>query len=256
MRLLRLRMQPWHSMHCHMAGACAKLDLTSILTLLPTPVPPNCPHPPQGGFENLTAIRQAGVQCPLLCKEFIVEVGGWGGAESDWLHAMVGGGRMQCGTGPTLFLRTSNSLGSAVGLVCNRGALARLFSPVEAIGHAVAVGWLYCRAPDLSLVSFGHPHRLVTPSKPRHLASASDTHTACHDPSLPPPRPPPQAYQVFKARASGADAILLIAAVLPNSDMNYLIKAARSVGLQCLIEVRRRRQLSTRAGAAPCRATL
>ena len=47
----------------------------------------------------------------------------------------------------------------------------------------------------------------------------------------------PQAYQVFKARASGADAILLIAAVLPNSDMNYLIKSARSVGLQCLIEV-------------------
>jgi hypothetical protein len=46
-----------------------------------------------------------------------------------------------------------------------------------------------------------------------------------------------QAYQVFKARASGADAILLIAAVLPNSDMNYLIKSARSVGLQCLIEV-------------------
>jgi hypothetical protein len=42
---------------------------------------------------------------------------------------------------------------------------------------------------------------------------------------------------VFKARASGADAILLIAAVLPNSDMNYLIKAAASVGLQCLIEV-------------------
>jgi indole-3-glycerol phosphate synthase len=46
-----------------------------------------------------------------------------------------------------------------------------------------------------------------------------------------------EAYQVFKARASGADAILLIAAVLPNSDMEYLIKSARSVGMQCLIEV-------------------
>lgn len=46
-----------------------------------------------------------------------------------------------------------------------------------------------------------------------------------------------EAYQVFKARASGADAILLIAAVLPNSDMAYLIKAARGLGLQCLIEV-------------------
>ena len=46
-----------------------------------------------------------------------------------------------------------------------------------------------------------------------------------------------EAYQVFKARASGADAILLIAAVLPNSDMEYLVKSARSLGLQCLIEV-------------------
>ena len=46
-----------------------------------------------------------------------------------------------------------------------------------------------------------------------------------------------EAYQVYKARASGADAILLIAAVLPNSDMAYLIKVARTLQLQCLIEV-------------------
>ncbi|KAG7670467.1 putative Indole-3-glycerol phosphate synthase, chloroplastic [Nannochloris sp. 'desiccata'] len=46
-----------------------------------------------------------------------------------------------------------------------------------------------------------------------------------------------EAYQVYKARASGADAILLIAAVLPNSDMEYLIKVARAINLQCLIEV-------------------
>ena len=57
---------------------------------------------------------------------------------------------------------------------------------------------------------------------------------------LPPHPTPPnstQAYQVYKARAAGADAMLLIAAVLPNSDLSYLTKAARSVGLQCLIEV-------------------
>lgn len=42
---------------------------------------------------------------------------------------------------------------------------------------------------------------------------------------------------MFKARASGADCILLIAAVLPNADMSYLIKVARNLGLQCLIEV-------------------
>ena len=27
----------------------------------------------QGGFENLQYIREAGVTCPLLCKEFIVD---------------------------------------------------------------------------------------------------------------------------------------------------------------------------------------
>ena len=29
----------------------------------------------QGSFDNLLAIRKAGVTCPLLCKEFVVEVG-------------------------------------------------------------------------------------------------------------------------------------------------------------------------------------
>ena len=47
-----------------------------------------------------------------------------------------------------------------------------------------------------------------------------------------------QAYQLFKARAYGADAVLLIAAVLPNNDLEYLIAAARKIGLQCLVEVR------------------
>lgn len=56
-----------------------------------------------------------------------------------------------------------------------------------------------------------------------------------------------QAYQLFKARAYGADAVLLIAAVLPNNDLEYLIASARKMKLQCLIEVR---QLS--AVAALC----
>lgn len=36
-----------------------------------------------------------------------------------------------------------------------------------------------------------------------------------------------EAYQIFKARVSGADAILLIAAVLPNADLAYFSKAAK-----------------------------
>jgi indole-3-glycerol phosphate synthase len=45
------------------------------------------------------------------------------------------------------------------------------------------------------------------------------------------------AYQILKARASGADCILLIAAVLPNQDIAYFMKAAMTLGMICLIEV-------------------
>ena len=41
----------------------------------------------------------------------------------------------------------------------------------------------------------------------------------------------------MQARAFGADAALLIAAVLPNSDLAYLLKAAAKCGLQALVEV-------------------
>jgi len=44
-------------------------------------------------------------------------------------------------------------------------------------------------------------------------------------------------YQLYQARAAGADAALLIAAVLDDQDLTYLHKAARSLGLAVLIEV-------------------
>jgi len=53
-----------------------------------------------------------------------------------------------------------------------------------------------------------------------------------------------EAYQVYKARASGADAILLIAAVLPNRDLAYFLKVAGGLGMQCLIEVHTERELA------------
>ncbi|KAK9836190.1 hypothetical protein WJX81_007995 [Elliptochloris bilobata] len=46
-----------------------------------------------------------------------------------------------------------------------------------------------------------------------------------------------EAYQLFKARAMGADAALLIAAVLPNTDLAYLLKSAAKLGLQIIVEV-------------------
>ncbi len=44
-------------------------------------------------------------------------------------------------------------------------------------------------------------------------------------------------YQLFQARAAGADAALLIAAILSDQDMAYLLKVATSLGLTVLVEV-------------------
>ncbi|MGA7954070.1 MAG: indole-3-glycerol phosphate synthase TrpC [Gloeobacterales cyanobacterium] len=44
-------------------------------------------------------------------------------------------------------------------------------------------------------------------------------------------------YQIYKARCHGADAILLIVAVLSDQDLKYLGKIARSLGMAVLVEV-------------------
>ena len=44
-------------------------------------------------------------------------------------------------------------------------------------------------------------------------------------------------YQLYQARAAGADAALLIAAILTDVDMAYLLKVAQSLGLTVLVEV-------------------
>ena len=44
-------------------------------------------------------------------------------------------------------------------------------------------------------------------------------------------------YQLYQARAAGADAVLLIAAILSDQDLNYLRKVASSLGLTVLVEV-------------------
>ncbi len=44
-------------------------------------------------------------------------------------------------------------------------------------------------------------------------------------------------YQLFQARAAGADAALLIAAILSDTDLAYLLKVARGLGLTPLVEV-------------------
>ena len=43
-------------------------------------------------------------------------------------------------------------------------------------------------------------------------------------------------YQIYQARTAGADAILLIAAILPDKDLNYFVRIAKVLGLDVLVE--------------------
>ncbi|CAI5513787.1 unnamed protein product [Closterium sp. Naga37s-1] len=51
------------------------------------------------------------------------------------------------------------------------------------------------------------------------------------------------AWQVYCARTKAADAVLLIAAVLPDQDLRYLMKITRSLGMAALIEVHTEREM-------------
>ena len=44
-------------------------------------------------------------------------------------------------------------------------------------------------------------------------------------------------YQIYFARAKGADAVLLIAAVLEDKDLNYFVKITKALGMTPLVEV-------------------
>ena len=44
-------------------------------------------------------------------------------------------------------------------------------------------------------------------------------------------------WQIYYAWSKGADAILLIAAVLPDLDIKYMLRVCRSLGMTALVEV-------------------
>ncbi|PIN24127.1 Anthranilate synthase component II [Handroanthus impetiginosus] len=51
------------------------------------------------------------------------------------------------------------------------------------------------------------------------------------------------AWQIYYARVKGADAVLLIAAVLPDLDIKYLVKICKLLGLAALVEVHDEREM-------------
>ncbi|KGG16271.1 MULTISPECIES: indole-3-glycerol phosphate synthase TrpC [unclassified Prochlorococcus] len=50
-------------------------------------------------------------------------------------------------------------------------------------------------------------------------------------------------YQIYQARMAGADAVLLIAAILSDQDLSYLKKIAYNLGLSILVEVHDEKEL-------------
>ena len=56
-------------------------------------------------------------------------------------------------------------------------------------------------------------------------------------------------YQLYEARAYGADAALLIVAVLSAAQLSELLGAARDVGIQCLVEVHDETEMAIAADA-------
>ncbi|CAN6180180.1 unnamed protein product [Urochloa humidicola] len=50
-------------------------------------------------------------------------------------------------------------------------------------------------------------------------------------------------WQIYYARSKGADAVLLIAAVLPDLDIKYMLRVCRSLGMAALVEVHDVREL-------------
>jgi indole-3-glycerol phosphate synthase len=50
-------------------------------------------------------------------------------------------------------------------------------------------------------------------------------------------------YQLFEAKAYGADAVLLIAAILEKSQLKELFCAARELGLECLVELYEQKEI-------------
>lgn len=52
-------------------------------------------------------------------------------------------------------------------------------------------------------------------------------------------------YQLYQARLSGADAVLLIAAILSEKDLQYFLKITRVLGMTALVEVHTLEELET-----------
>jgi indole-3-glycerol phosphate synthase len=106
----------------------------------------------------------------------------------------------------------------------SKGVIREDFDPV-AIARGYAAGGASCLSVLTDKTFFQGGFEVLVA-----VREAVDLPLLCKDFILSP-------YQLYQARAAGADAALLIAAILDDADLGYLLKVARSLGLAALVEV-------------------
>jgi indole-3-glycerol phosphate synthase len=112
----------------------------------------------------------------------------------------------------------------------SKGVLREDFDPV-AIARGYAAGGASCLSVLTDRQFFQGGFEVLV-----EVRQAVELPLLCKDFILSP-------YQLYQARAAGADAALLIAAILSDSDLAYLLKVARGLGLAALIEVHNEAEL-------------
>ena len=106
----------------------------------------------------------------------------------------------------------------------SKGVIREDFDPV-AIAKAYAAGGASCLSVLTDKTFFQGGFDVLV-----QVREAVDLPLLCKEFVLSP-------YQLFQARAAGADAALLIAAILSDQDLRYLRKVAAALGLTVLVEV-------------------
>jgi indole-3-glycerol phosphate synthase len=106
----------------------------------------------------------------------------------------------------------------------SKGVIRADFDPI-AIARGYAAGGASCLSVLTDKAFFQGGFEVLV-----QVREAVDLPLLCKDFILTP-------YQLYQARAAGADAALLIAAILTDSDLAYLLKVARSLALAVLVEV-------------------
>ena len=106
----------------------------------------------------------------------------------------------------------------------SKGVIREDFDP-EAIARGYAAGGASCLSVLTDKQFFQGGFEVLV-----QVRQVVDLPLLCKDFILSP-------YQLYQARAAGADAALLIAAILTDVDMAYLLKVARALGITVLVEV-------------------